>query len=95
MIFNEIYSAYYNAVAKIISTVIDGNTDSKVLDRIVAENAFGESMFSIIPALKSGKWQLINPDMTTQIKHPMIFVLSSIPNSYIIVYGIQINTKQN
>ncbi len=69
MIFNEIYSAYYNAVAKIISAVIDGNTDSKALDKIVAENAFGESMFSIIPALKSGKWQLVNHDMSTRIKH--------------------------
>ena len=69
MIFNEIYSAYYNAVAKIISAVIDGNTDSKALDKIVAENAFGESMFSILPALKSGKWQLVNHDMSTQIKH--------------------------
>ena len=69
MIFNEIYSAYYNAVAKIISAVIDGNTDSKTLDKIVAENAFGESMFSILPALKSGKWQLVNQDMSTRIKH--------------------------
>ena len=35
MIFNEIYSAYYNAVAKIISAIINGETDEKRLDKIV------------------------------------------------------------
>ena len=70
MIFNEIYSAYYNAVAKIISAIITGNADEADLDKIVAENAFGESMFSILPSLKSGKWQLVNRDLTIEIaKH--------------------------
>lgn len=69
MIFNEIYSAYYNAVAKIISAIINGNADENRLNKIVEENAFGESMFSIIPSLKSEKWQLVNSDMTTPLKH--------------------------
>ena len=69
MIFNEIYSAYYNAVAKIISAIINGETDEKKLDKIVEENAFGESVFSIIPSLKSEKWQLVNSDMTTPLNH--------------------------
>lgn len=69
MIFNEIYSAYYNTVAKIIASVIKGNTNEKDLNRIVTENAFGESMFSILPSLKSEKWQLLNQDFTTPIKH--------------------------
>lgn len=69
MIFNEIYSAYYNAVAKIIAAVLSGNVDEKNLDTIVEENAFGESMFSILPSLKSEKWQLVNSDLTTPLKH--------------------------
>lgn len=69
MIFNEIYSAYYNAVAKIIAAVIRGDADEKRLSEIVSDNAFGESMFSILPSLKSGKWQLINSGMTTPIKN--------------------------
>lgn len=69
MIFNEIYSAYYNAVAKIISAMINGETDEKRLDKIVEENAFGESMFSILPSLKSEKWQLVNSDFTTPLNH--------------------------
>lgn len=69
MIFNEIYSAYYNAVAKIISAIINGNADEKSLNKIVEENAFGESMFSILPSLKSEKWQLVSSDLTTPLNH--------------------------
>lgn len=69
MIFNEIYSAYYNTVAKIIAAILSGNADEKSLDKIVEENAFGESMFSIVPSLKSEKWQLVNSDFTTPLNH--------------------------
>ena len=69
MIFNEIYSAYYNAVAKIISAIINGETDEKRLDKIVEEKAFGESMLSILPSLKSEKWQLVSSDLTTPLNH--------------------------
>ncbi len=69
MIFNELYSAYYNAVANIISAVIDGETDEKVLNQIVCDNAFGESMLTVLPSLKSEKWQLVSTDMTTPLQH--------------------------
>lgn len=69
MIFNEIYSAYYNAVAKIITAVIDGKADEQTLNQIVCDNAFGESMLTVLPSLKSEKWQLVKADMTTPIKY--------------------------
>lgn len=69
MIFNEIYSAYYNTVAKIITSIINGNSDEKVINEIITENAFAESILTILPSLKSEKWQLVKADMTTPIKH--------------------------
>ncbi|MCH5198223.1 MAG: WYL domain-containing protein [Oscillospiraceae bacterium] len=69
MIFNELYSAYYNSVAKIIAAVIDGKTDDETLSKIVSDNAFGESMLTVLPSIKSEKWQLIKSDMTTELKH--------------------------
>lgn len=69
MIFNEIYSAYYNTVAKIISTIISGDINEKILEKIVEENAFAESGISVISALKNEKWQLVHPDLTTPLKH--------------------------
>ena len=41
MIFNEIYSAYYNAVAKIITEILKGNTDEKDLNKIVWDRIKG------------------------------------------------------
>ena len=60
MIFSELYSAYYNTVARIITAAFDKNTTEKDLDRIVSENAFSESVLTIMPSLKSGKWKLLD-----------------------------------
>lgn len=69
MLFCELYSAYYSAVAGILSAVVEGKTDDRELSRIVSEKAFGESMLTILPALKSGRWQLLFPDKTTPLRH--------------------------
>ena len=69
MVFNEIYSAYYNAVAQIITHILQDGAQEKDLQKIVSKYAFGESVLTILPALKSGKWQLINADMTTPLEH--------------------------
>ena len=69
MIFSELYSAYYNAVSRIIGAILQGERDEKQFRAIVEECAFGESMLSIMPSLKSGKWQLVRPDMTTPIRN--------------------------
>ena len=70
MIFSELYSAYYNTVAAIISRILEGEQTEKTLQEIVTERAFGESVLTILPALKSGKWQLVRPDMTTPLYVP-------------------------
>lgn len=69
MIFCELYSAYYNTVAHIISAIIDGERDEKELSKLVCEYAFGESITTVLPSLKSGKWQLLRPDMSTVLTH--------------------------
>lgn len=68
MIFNEIYSAYYNAVAKIIDAIIKTDPKEKDLQRIVVENAFSESVLTILPSIKEEKWQIIKKDLSTPIK---------------------------
>lgn len=83
MIFNEIYSAYYNTVARIIASIIEGNADEKTLNAIVCENAFGESMLTVLPSLKSGKWQLVRPDMTTPIRHIPTMPLTTVQKQWL------------
>ncbi len=69
MIFSELYSAYYNAVARILGAILSGERDEKKLGEIVSVYAFGESMLTVLPALKNGKWQLMRADMTTPLSH--------------------------
>ena len=69
MIFSELYSAYYNTVARIITAAFDKNTTEKDLDRIVSENAFSESVLTIMPSLKSGKWKLLDGNLRPLLKH--------------------------
>ena len=69
MIFHEIYSAYYNAVARILSCLVKGGGTEKDLKEIVAKYAFGESALTVLPALKSGRWQLVAEDLSTPLAH--------------------------
>ena len=69
MIFSELYSAYYNAIAFVISAILREERSEKELQSIVARHAFGESVLTILPSLKSEKWQIVHPDMTTALTH--------------------------
>lgn len=83
MIFSELYSAYYNTVASILSAVMDGERSEKDLQKIVTERAFGESVLTIMPALKSGKWQLVRSDMTTPLSHKPTMPLTVIQKRWL------------
>ncbi|MCR5290979.1 MAG: WYL domain-containing protein [Treponema sp.] len=69
MLFNEIYSAYYNTVASIIASAQKGSLDSDSLYQIVKDSAFPESVMTIGASLESGKWPLIKKDYSTNIKN--------------------------
>lgn len=83
MIFNEIYSVYYNAVAKIITQIISGKTNEKDLNQIVCDNAFGESILTVLPSLKSEKWQLIRSDMSTPIQNKPTMPLTLVQKEWL------------
>lgn len=76
MIFHEIYSAYYNAVAKILAALINEGSAEKDLQKIVAKYAFEESVLTILPSLKGGKWQLVTKSLTTPLEHEPTMPLS-------------------
>ena len=83
MIFSELYSAYYNTIAAIITRIIDGEQSEKDLQKIVAERAFGESTLTILPSLKSEKWQLIHADMTTPLRHKPTMPLTTLQKQWL------------
>lgn len=83
MIFCELYSAYYNAIAAIISKIIDGEHSEKELQKVVFEHAFGESILTIMPSLKSGKWQLVRSDMTTILENKPTMPLTTLQKQWL------------
>lgn len=83
MIFHEIYSAYYNAVAKILSALIQEERTEKELQSIVTAYAFEESVLTILPALKSGRWQLVTRDFGTPLKHEPTMPLTTLQKRWL------------
>ena len=83
MIFSELYSAYYNTVAVIISGILDGEHSEKELQKIVADRAFGESVLTILPSLKNEKWQLVHSDMTTSLEHKPTMPLTTLQRRWL------------
>lgn len=83
MIFSELYSAYYNTVASIISAILDGEHSERQLQKIVTDKAFGESLLTIIPALKGERWQLVQPGMNTTLKHKPTMPLTTLQKQWL------------
>lgn len=69
MIFSELYSVYYNTVARIIETAFNPGVTENDLRLCIVEEAFSESVLTILPALKSGEWPLLNEDLTPVLQH--------------------------
>jgi len=83
MIFSELYSAYYNAVSRIIRASLNGERSERAFRAIVEEYAFGESVLTVLPALKSGKWQLLCSDGASVIKNPPELPLTALEKSWL------------
>ena len=69
MIFSELYGTYYNTIAKILKSAVDHPLQKNEINRIISEEAFGESILNIVPAIEEERWQLISKDGTTPLKN--------------------------
>lgn len=69
MLFSEIYSAYFNTVAAIITEALEGELNVRRLNKIINENAFSESILTVLPALKNGEWAILDENLKTPIKN--------------------------
>jgi hypothetical protein len=83
MIFSELYSAYYNAVAGILRAAVNRPLHKNELREIIEEHAFGESILTIEPAIAEERWQLIRPDGSTPVKHPPTMPLTTLEKRWL------------
>ena len=78
MLFSELYGAYYNTVAAILTRATKENLSKKAISAIITENAYADSVLQILPALTDEKWQLLRRDGSTPIKRPPTMPLTTL-----------------
>ena len=65
MLFHEIYSTYFQTVAKILTEAVDHPLTTGEINLIIQNNAFEESILNIPESLGAARWQLLKEDGTT------------------------------
>ena len=83
MIFSELYSAYYNALARLIDQAQIEPLSKQQAREIISENAFRESAFEMSEAIESERWQAIHKDYTTPLKHTPTMPLTTLEKRWL------------
>ena len=83
MIFSELYSAYYNAVAAVLKIAVKQSLTKNDLRDIVEKTAFGESILNIEPALSGERWQIVRSDGSTPIEHSPSMPLTTLEKRWL------------
>ena len=82
MLFHEIYSSYFNAVAEVLGEACNRTLTDKRLHEIVRNRAFDESVLEIPHALRND-WSLLTDDMTTPVKHTPTMPLTKLQKRWL------------
>ncbi len=83
MIFSELYSVYYHTVARILARALQDDVTEQDLQQEVLNCAFSESVFTILPNLKSQKWQLLHADRTPVLRHKPTMPLTELQKRWL------------
>ncbi len=83
MLFSELYSAYYNAVAAVLRAACARPVGRAEMRALISENAFGESVLNMEPALREERWQLLLPDGSTPLRHPPTMPLTALQKRWL------------
>ena len=65
MLFHEIYSTYFQTVAKILAEAVEHPLTTEEINAIIQDYAFEESILNIPKSLGMAHWQLLKEDGTT------------------------------
>ena len=83
MIFSELYSVYYNAMAAVLAVASAHPVSQNDILQIVNRYAFSESSLNVLPAIQEERWQLIRPDGTSIIEHPPTMPLTDLQKRWL------------
>ena len=68
MLFHEIYSTYFQTVAKILAEAVEHPLTTEEINAIIQDYAFEESILNIPKSLGMAHWQLLKGDGTTILR---------------------------
>ena len=68
MLFHEIYSTYFQTVAKILAEAVEHPLTTEEINAIIQDYAFEESILNIPKSLGMAHWQLLKEDGTTILR---------------------------
>ena len=83
MVFSELYSAYYKAVAHLIEKAIADELNETNITSLIGDTAFSESFISISNAIKHEEWYVINKAYHTPIRNTPPMPLSHLELSFL------------
>ena len=83
MIFSELYSAYYNTMAKIIEQAQAEQLTAEKVRNIINTTAFRESSIEITDAVTNERWQFIHNNYTTPLKHTPTMPLTTLQKCWL------------
>ena len=83
MVFSELYSAYYNALAEIIKQAQREPLTAARAREIIGNTAFRESAVEITDAISAERWQVIHSDYTTDLKHTPTMPLTTLQKRWL------------
>ena len=81
--FNEIYGTYFRVVGFILEQAQKGELTTEKINRIVQEQAFGDSYLTIPRSLKDCEWPLLQSDMTTPLQHTPSMPLTTLQRRWL------------
>lgn len=82
MLFNEIYSGYFNVIADVLARACEGNFRESDINEIIAKKAFGESVLNIPAALKNEEWKLLTKEGETPLLSPPTMPLTTLQKQW-------------
>ena len=83
MIFSELYGAYYNAVAGILTEAVKRPLGRDELREIIKQKAFGESTINIESAIDEERWQILHTDGSTPLKSAPTMPLTTLEKQWL------------
>ncbi len=83
VVFHEVYSCYYHAVAEILAQALEAPVTGKDISQIVREKAFEESIAAIPDALKAQRWPLLDDTGATPLRHVPTLPLTTLQKRWL------------